>query len=170
MLDGFSGHKACPGSNPGDGLGEGTACPAASLAVAQPHPLPLSLCPGVEGLSLDVSSLVDIRDYVNRELALRVRTDIDSQGTFFTDLNGFQVASGAWGQGTPRDRTWTGFCSRQRHRGEVRRGVPSDGKEAPSESGQGGTPSDWGPLGAQVEAWMPLTLLTLPHRCSPGGT
>uniref|UniRef100_A0A8C9P8G0 Mannosidase alpha class 2A member 2 n=1 Tax=Spermophilus dauricus TaxID=99837 RepID=A0A8C9P8G0_SPEDA len=47
--------------------------------------------PGVEGLSLDVSSLVDIRDYVNKELALRIHTDIDSQGTFFTDLNGFQV-------------------------------------------------------------------------------
>ncbi|KAG5198046.1 hypothetical protein MJG53_012665 [Ovis ammon polii x Ovis aries] len=47
--------------------------------------------PGVEGLSLDVSSLVDIRDYVNKELALRIRTDIDSQGIFFTDLNGFQV-------------------------------------------------------------------------------
>lgn len=47
--------------------------------------------PGVEGLSLDVSSLVDIRDYVNKELALRIRTDINSQGIFFTDLNGFQV-------------------------------------------------------------------------------
>ncbi|XP_072806897.1 alpha-mannosidase 2x isoform X5 [Vicugna pacos] len=47
--------------------------------------------PGVEGLSLDVSLLVDIRDYVNKELALRIRTYIHSQGTFFTDLNGFQV-------------------------------------------------------------------------------
>lgn len=47
--------------------------------------------PGVEGLSLDVSFQVDIRDYVNKELALRIHTDIDSQGTFFTDLNGFQV-------------------------------------------------------------------------------
>ncbi|XP_019655802.2 alpha-mannosidase 2x isoform X3 [Ailuropoda melanoleuca] len=47
--------------------------------------------PGVEGLSLDMSSLVDIRDYVNKELALRIHTDIDSQGVFFTDLNGFQV-------------------------------------------------------------------------------
>lgn len=47
--------------------------------------------PGVEGLSLDMSFLVDIRDYVNKELALRIHTDINSQGTFFTDLNGFQV-------------------------------------------------------------------------------
>lgn len=59
------------------------------------------LHPGVEGLSLDVSSLVDIRDYVNKELALRIRTDIDSQGTFFTDLNGFQVMPQAWGPETP---------------------------------------------------------------------
>lgn len=47
--------------------------------------------PGVEGLSLELSTLVDIRDHVNKELALRIRTDIDSRGTFFTDLNGFQV-------------------------------------------------------------------------------
>ncbi|XP_076980368.1 alpha-mannosidase 2x isoform X3 [Tamandua tetradactyla] len=47
--------------------------------------------PGVEGLSLDVSLLVDIRDYVNKELALHIRTDIHSQGIFFTDLNGFQM-------------------------------------------------------------------------------
>uniref|UniRef100_A0ACB8E5F9 Alpha-mannosidase 2x n=1 Tax=Sphaerodactylus townsendi TaxID=933632 RepID=A0ACB8E5F9_9SAUR len=47
--------------------------------------------PGVDGLSLEISCLVDIRDYVNKELALRFSTDIDSGGTFFTDLNGFQI-------------------------------------------------------------------------------
>ncbi|XP_061232614.1 alpha-mannosidase 2x isoform X5 [Neopsephotus bourkii] len=47
--------------------------------------------PGVEGLSLDVSCLVDIRDQINVELALRFSTDIDSGDTFFTDLNGFQI-------------------------------------------------------------------------------
>lgn len=52
---------------------------------------------GVEGLSLDMSFQVDIRDYVNKELALRIHTDIDSQGTFFTDLNGFQVILGPHG-------------------------------------------------------------------------
>nr|XP_013806512.1 PREDICTED: alpha-mannosidase 2x isoform X2 [Apteryx mantelli mantelli] len=46
---------------------------------------------GVEGLSLDVSCLVDIRDHVNKELALRFSTDIESDDTFFTDLNGFQI-------------------------------------------------------------------------------
>ncbi|NWS71130.1 MA2A2 mannosidase, partial [Crotophaga sulcirostris] len=48
--------------------------------------------PGVEGLSLDVSCLVDIRDHINKELALRFNTDIESDDTFFTDLNGFQVS------------------------------------------------------------------------------
>ncbi|KAK2490192.1 hypothetical protein MC885_016931, partial [Smutsia gigantea] len=63
--------------------------------------------PGVEGLSLDMASLVDIRDYVNKELALRIHTDIDSQATFFTDLNGFQVISRTLE--TPQSRTWTVF-------------------------------------------------------------
>uniref|UniRef100_A0A8D0KRJ9 Alpha-mannosidase n=1 Tax=Strix occidentalis caurina TaxID=311401 RepID=A0A8D0KRJ9_STROC len=47
--------------------------------------------PGVEGLSLDLSCLVDIRDHINKELALRLSTDIESDDTFFTDLNGFQI-------------------------------------------------------------------------------
>lgn len=51
------------------------------------------LSSGVEGLSLDVSCLVDIRDHINKELALRFSTDIESDDTFFTDLNGFQVCS-----------------------------------------------------------------------------
>lgn len=53
--------------------------------------LTVPVFPGVEGLSLEMSFQVDIRDYVNKELALRIHTDIDNQGTFFTDLNGFQV-------------------------------------------------------------------------------
>lgn len=54
-------------------------------------PLLPCLAPGVDGLSLEVSCLVDIRDHINKELVLRFSTDIESQGTFFTDLNGFQV-------------------------------------------------------------------------------
>ncbi|XP_053220278.1 alpha-mannosidase 2x isoform X1 [Podarcis raffonei] len=46
---------------------------------------------GVDGLSLEISCLVDIRDHINKELALRFSTDIESKGTFFTDLNGFQI-------------------------------------------------------------------------------
>ena len=77
--------------------GPGGDCPSSSVAHAMAHSLalPRSPCAGVEGLSLDMSSLVDIRDYVNKELTLRVHTDIGSQGTFFTDLNGFQVIPGA---------------------------------------------------------------------------
>ncbi|XP_070631244.1 alpha-mannosidase 2x isoform X3 [Bos indicus] len=73
---------------------EVVACYEHVHQVVRLYNLPASLSvlhPGVEGLSLDVSSLVDIRDYVNKELALRIRTDINSQGIFFTDLNGFQV-------------------------------------------------------------------------------
>lgn len=65
--------------------GTGQCCPWGSA----PH----CLLTGVEGLSLDVSCLVDIRDHINKELALRFSTDIESDDTFFTDLNGFQVCS-----------------------------------------------------------------------------
>nr|XP_033776393.1 alpha-mannosidase 2x isoform X1 [Geotrypetes seraphini]XP_033776394.1 alpha-mannosidase 2x isoform X1 [Geotrypetes seraphini] len=47
--------------------------------------------PGTEGLSLELSSVVDIRDHVNKEIAMRLTTDIESGDTFFTDLNGFQI-------------------------------------------------------------------------------
>ena len=48
--------------------------------------------PGVDGLSLDITTLVDIRDQTNKELAMRLLTDIQSEDTFYTDLNGFQVS------------------------------------------------------------------------------
>lgn len=79
------------------GVAGGLCAASPSPSLRPLHALPLSFCPGVEGLSLDMSSLVDIRDYVNKELALRIHTDIDSQGAFFTDLNGFQVIPGALG-------------------------------------------------------------------------
>ncbi|XP_040270048.1 alpha-mannosidase 2x isoform X2 [Bufo bufo] len=47
--------------------------------------------PGTDGLSVDISSLVDIRDHVNKEIAMRLSTDIQNGDTFFTDLNGFQI-------------------------------------------------------------------------------
>ncbi|XP_036431787.1 alpha-mannosidase 2x isoform X2 [Colossoma macropomum] len=47
--------------------------------------------PGVDGLSLDITTLVDIRDQTNKELAMRLLTDIQSEDTFYTDLNGFQI-------------------------------------------------------------------------------
>nr|XP_015199115.1 PREDICTED: alpha-mannosidase 2x isoform X2 [Lepisosteus oculatus] len=47
--------------------------------------------PGVDGLSLDITTLVDIRDQTNKELAMRLVTNIQSESFFFTDLNGFQI-------------------------------------------------------------------------------
>lgn len=46
---------------------------------------------GIDGLSLDITILVDIRDQNNKELFMRLVTDIQSEDTFYTDLNGFQV-------------------------------------------------------------------------------
>lgn len=46
---------------------------------------------GVDGLSVDISTMVDIRDQTNKELAMRLVTDIQSGDVFYTDLNGFQV-------------------------------------------------------------------------------
>lgn len=52
------------------------------------------LCfPGVDGQSLEILNLVDVRHENNYELVMRVNTDIqNSDGTFYTDLNGFQVS------------------------------------------------------------------------------
>ncbi|KAJ0029679.1 hypothetical protein NQD34_004676 [Periophthalmus magnuspinnatus] len=47
--------------------------------------------PGVEGLSVDMMTTVDIRDQTNKELAMRLVTDVQSGDMFFTDLNGFQI-------------------------------------------------------------------------------
>lgn len=46
---------------------------------------------GLEGQSLQVSNIVDIRGEYNRELAMRISSDINSQNRFYTDLNGYQV-------------------------------------------------------------------------------
>uniref|UniRef100_A0A3Q2DSS8 mannosyl-oligosaccharide 1,3-1,6-alpha-mannosidase n=1 Tax=Cyprinodon variegatus TaxID=28743 RepID=A0A3Q2DSS8_CYPVA len=47
--------------------------------------------PGVDGLSVDITTLVDIRDQTNKELAMRLVTNIQSGDVFYTDLNGFQI-------------------------------------------------------------------------------
>uniref|UniRef100_A0A7N9AMD7 mannosyl-oligosaccharide 1,3-1,6-alpha-mannosidase n=1 Tax=Mastacembelus armatus TaxID=205130 RepID=A0A7N9AMD7_9TELE len=46
---------------------------------------------GVDGLSVDITIMVDIRDQTNKELAMRLVTDIQSGDVFYTDLNGFQM-------------------------------------------------------------------------------
>lgn len=46
----------------------------------------------MDGLSIDITTMVDIRDQTNKELAMRLVTDIQSGDAFYTDLNGFQVS------------------------------------------------------------------------------
>nr|XP_057932040.1 alpha-mannosidase 2x isoform X2 [Doryrhamphus excisus] len=47
--------------------------------------------PGMDGLSVDITTTVDIRDQSNKELAMRLVTDIQNEDVFYTDLNGFQM-------------------------------------------------------------------------------
>ena len=47
---------------------------------------------GIDGISLDMCNIVDIRKQSNYEIAVRISTDVNNQGReFYTDLNGFQV-------------------------------------------------------------------------------
>lgn len=47
---------------------------------------------GVDGNTLDIHNIVNIQKTANKELALRVMTDIRNlERVFYTDLNGFQV-------------------------------------------------------------------------------
>ncbi|XP_035246262.1 alpha-mannosidase 2 isoform X2 [Anguilla anguilla] len=46
---------------------------------------------GVEGQSVEISNTVDIRGESNREIAMRITSDLNSSDRFFTDLNGFQI-------------------------------------------------------------------------------
>ena len=47
---------------------------------------------GLDGLAVDIHNLVNIKQFNNVELVMRLSTDIgNTYGTFYTDLNGFQV-------------------------------------------------------------------------------
>ncbi|XP_040842072.1 alpha-mannosidase 2 isoform X1 [Ochotona curzoniae] len=46
---------------------------------------------GIEGQSVEVSNIVDIRNTFNREIAMRISSEINSQDKFYTDLNGYQI-------------------------------------------------------------------------------
>lgn len=47
---------------------------------------------GVDSASIDVHNVVDIRSLNNREIAMRISTDVaNTDRVFFTDLNGFQM-------------------------------------------------------------------------------
>uniref|UniRef100_A0A8B9IRY8 Mannosidase alpha class 2A member 1 n=1 Tax=Amazona collaria TaxID=241587 RepID=A0A8B9IRY8_9PSIT len=55
------------------------------------HTMRLYKVKGLEGQSVEVSNIVDIRGEYNRELAMRISSDINSENKFFTDLNGYQI-------------------------------------------------------------------------------
>uniref|UniRef100_A0A8C5UD13 Alpha-mannosidase n=1 Tax=Malurus cyaneus samueli TaxID=2593467 RepID=A0A8C5UD13_9PASS len=55
------------------------------------HTVRLYKVQGLEGQSLEVSNIVDIRGEYNRELAMRISSDINSQKRFYSDLNGYQI-------------------------------------------------------------------------------
>ncbi|XP_008324416.1 alpha-mannosidase 2 [Cynoglossus semilaevis] len=55
------------------------------------HTLRLYQLEGHAGKSLEISNTVDIRSEVNRELVMRLRSDVANGNRFFTDLNGFQM-------------------------------------------------------------------------------
>lgn len=46
---------------------------------------------GIEGQSMEVSNIVDIRSVHNREIVMRISSKINNQNRYYTDLNGYQV-------------------------------------------------------------------------------
>ncbi|KAJ7393930.1 hypothetical protein OS493_003599 [Desmophyllum pertusum] len=47
---------------------------------------------GPEGRTLDIQNKVDIRNQINRELVMRIKSNVQNSGReFYTDLNGFQM-------------------------------------------------------------------------------
>lgn len=55
------------------------------------HTVRLFHIKGHEGRSLQIQNTVNIRSEVNRELVMRLVTDVANGNRFFTDLNGFQM-------------------------------------------------------------------------------
>lgn len=46
---------------------------------------------GLEGQSLEIFNIVDIRGEYNREISMRISTDLETHNRFYSDLNGYQV-------------------------------------------------------------------------------
>ncbi|XP_013915232.1 PREDICTED: alpha-mannosidase 2 [Thamnophis sirtalis] len=55
------------------------------------HTVRLYKVHGLEGQSLEISNIVDIRGEYNREIAMRISSDTESHNKFYTDLNGYQI-------------------------------------------------------------------------------
>ncbi|KAL9985464.1 hypothetical protein ACROYT_G007876 [Oculina patagonica] len=56
------------------------------------HVVRLYSISGPEGRTLDIQNKVDIRDQINKELVMRIKSNVQNSGReFYTDLNGFQM-------------------------------------------------------------------------------
>ncbi|XP_008854233.1 alpha-mannosidase 2 [Nannospalax galili] len=55
------------------------------------HTVRLYNVQGIEGQSVEVSNVVDIRNVHNREIVMRISSKISNQNRFYTDLNGYQI-------------------------------------------------------------------------------
>ncbi|XP_063309707.1 alpha-mannosidase 2 [Pelobates fuscus] len=55
------------------------------------HTVRLYNVKGLEGQSPEISNIVDIRGEFNREIVMRIISDLNSQNRFYTDLNGYQI-------------------------------------------------------------------------------
>ncbi|XP_072372511.1 alpha-mannosidase 2 isoform X4 [Scyliorhinus torazame] len=55
------------------------------------HTVRLNNVSGIDGLSLEISNIVDIRSEINQEIAMRLITDVKNNNQFYTDLNDFQM-------------------------------------------------------------------------------
>lgn len=62
-----------------------------SVSHFDPPPPPSLFLIGVEGQSVEIGNTVDIRGEINREIVMRITSDLNSKDRFFTDLNGYQV-------------------------------------------------------------------------------
>ncbi|KAL8203549.1 UNVERIFIED_CONTAM: Alpha-mannosidase 2 [Gekko kuhli] len=55
------------------------------------HTVRLYKVQGLEGQSLEIFNIVDIRGEYNREIAMRISSDIETHNRFYSDLNGYQI-------------------------------------------------------------------------------
>lgn len=55
------------------------------------HKVRLYHIQGIEGQSMEVSNIVDIRSVHNREIVMRISSKINNQNRYYTDLNGYQI-------------------------------------------------------------------------------
>ncbi|XP_075037639.1 alpha-mannosidase 2 [Mixophyes fleayi] len=55
------------------------------------HTVRLYNVQGLEGQSPEITNVVDIRGEFNREIVMRISSDINSQNIFYSDLNGYQI-------------------------------------------------------------------------------